>query len=143
MIKRITVTAFFILANVLFLAHAVIPHHHHYNQICFKNSHCQHDDYQDDPDTNQDDHSHDGEKNTDDCVLKEPIVVISNQWWTDFKFYSTTDRSGLDDFHPYHLNNGIEFQIPSFQSLIYEQVDDSSYSSFVSASLGLRAPPVV
>lgn len=143
MIKRITVVAILMLANLILLAHAVVPHHHHNKLICFKYSHCTHDDLNDEHGTNQDGHRHDGENSHDDCVLKEPVGVLANQWRSDFTLNSTTDRSGLDDYNDYLLDRSPEFQIHALSTVIYERVLNGSYSSLVSSSLGLRAPPVV
>ena len=143
MVKRATAIIFLSLANILLLAHAVVPHHHHNKQVCFTNSHCNHDDLTDEHGTNQGGHGHDGENNHDDCVLKEPVVVFSNQWKPEFKFNNTTDRSNHDDFNYNLLISSTEFRSPVLSSCINKRAASSSYPSLVSASLGLRAPPVV
>jgi hypothetical protein len=143
MINRTTAVAFLMLANILLLAHAVVPHHHHNHQVCFVNSHCNHDDPTHEHDRNRDSHSHDGENNHDNCVLKEPVAVFSNQWKIDLKITDITDRTGADDFHNCALCDGTEFQCFLLSSFIYELNTGSSYPSLVSSSLGLRAPPVV
>lgn len=132
---------FLMLASILLVAHAVIPHHHHNKQICLERSHCIHDDLKDENGTTTGSHSHDGENNHDDCVLKDPVVVLSNQWKTDFRLINETDRSGLDGFHDNLLITSTEFPIPVLSSYVYERVTDSLYPSLVAASLGLRAPP--
>jgi hypothetical protein len=43
MIRRTAAKAILIMAGILFLAHAVVPHHHHGNLICFVKSHCDND----------------------------------------------------------------------------------------------------
>ena len=83
MIKRTTAVAFLMLANFILLAHAVVPHHHHNKQVCLEKTHCIHDGFTDEHDNNRDSHSHDGENNHNDCVLKEPVGVLSNQWRSD------------------------------------------------------------
>lgn len=143
MVKRTTVIVFFALANILLLAHSVVPHHHHKKQVCLVNSHCIQHDITDSHDKNSASHSHDGENNHDNCVLKDPVVVFSNHWKIDFKFISTNDHSGLDDFHNKLLHSNTEFRSPVLLNLIFERFTNSSYPSLVSASLGLRAPPVV
>jgi len=143
MIRRTTVFAFLMLANLVLLAHAVVPHHHHNKQVCFKHSHCNHDGLADEHGTNQDNHSHDGDNNHDNCVLREPIVVFSNQWKSDLILNITIDLSDLDDFHYNLLNSSPDFQILILSNFLYERVINGSYSSLVSSSVGLRAPPVV
>jgi len=131
------------LANLVLLAHAVVPHHHHDKLVCFKHSHCNHDGLVDEHGTNQDNHSHDGDNDHDNCVLREPIVVFSNQWKSDLILNITTDLSDLDDFHYNLLNSSPDFQILVLSKFLYERGINGSYSSLVSSSLGLRAPPVV
>lgn len=143
MVKRTIVIVFFALANILLLAHSVVPHHHHNKQVCLENSHCIHHDLTDIHDKNRDSHSHDGDNNHDNCVLKDPVVILSNQWKIDFKFINTTDQSGFDDFHNNLLYSNTELRSPILLSFIFERFSHSSYPSLISASLGLRAPPVV
>lgn len=131
------------LANILLLAHAVVPHHHHNKQVCLENTHCFHDGFKDEHSTNRNNHSHDGQNSHDKCVLKEPVVVFSNQWKNDFKFHTTTDRSGLDDFQCNIHNRRTVFLIPGSSAIVPEHFYKCSYSSVVSTSLGLRAPPAV
>jgi hypothetical protein len=144
MLKRTTAIIFIILANMLVLAHAVVPHHHHHKQVCFINSHCINDNIADEQNTNRDNHSHDGEKNSDDCILKAPVIVSTNQWKIDFKFNDkTSDQSGHFEFYNCQSNTRTEFVFPLFSRFAGSYFNNSSYSSLVSASLGLRAPPVV
>jgi len=143
MIRRLTAILFIMLASILLVAHAVVPHHHHNKQICFERSHCIHDDLTHEHGTNPGSHSHDGENNHEDCVLKDPVVVLSNESKPDFRFINENVLSGLDGFHDYLLNNSTEFLIPALSSYVYERVTDSLYPSLLSASLGLRAPPAV
>jgi hypothetical protein len=144
MIKRITSIAFILLANILLLAHAVVPHHHHHKQVCLVNSHCIDINLADDLNTNRDNHNHDGEKNSDDCILKEPVIVLTNQWKVDLRFNDKTpDQTSLDEFYncPSHIITGFIF--PVFSRVLTSHFNNSRYSSLVSTSLGLRAPPVV
>lgn len=143
MIKRLTAILFIMLASFLLVAHSVVPHHHHNKQICFDKSHCIHDDLKVEQGTNSDSHRHDGENNHENCVLRDPVVLFSNQWKTDFNLISETDHWGLDGVHDNLLKSITEFLIPVLSSYVYERVTDSLYPSLVSASLGLRAPPVV
>jgi len=144
MIKKTAAIASIMLASIILLAHAVVPHHHHNKQVCLIKTHCINDDNTDEHGTTKKGHSHDGENNSDNCVLKESVVILSNQCRTDLKFNNnTSDRSGLYAFHYNLLNSSTEFLIPVLSSFIYERYTDSSYSSLISASLGLRAPPVV
>jgi len=144
MIKRTTALTFLIIASILLLAHSVVPHHHHDKQICLINNHCVNENPDDEHGNDLKDHRHDSDNNSDDCVLKAPIALLSYQWKTDFKFNNqTSDHSNNDGFFNSTLSNNPEIHCPSLASFIFEYSKDCSYTLLVSASLGLRAPPVV
>jgi hypothetical protein len=141
MMRRLTAILFLMLASILLVAHAVVPHHHHNKQVCFEKSHCIHNDLKEERGTSPVSHSHDGENNHDDCALKDPVVLTTNDWKPDFKFINSSERSFFDGFHENLLNNSTEWPIPVLSPYVYERVTDSLYPYLVSASLGLRAPP--
>ncbi|HNX84443.1 MAG TPA: hypothetical protein PKK03_08310 [Bacteroidales bacterium] len=141
MIKRITVILIFMLAGILLVAHAVVPHHHHDKQVCFEKSHCIHEDSDEEPGTSHDGHSHDGENNHNDCALNDPVVITTNEWKPDFKLIQASDRTGFDGLHVSLLNNSSGCLTPSLSSCVYERVTDSLFPSAVPDSHGLRAPP--
>jgi hypothetical protein len=144
MIKRTTALTFLIIASILLLAHSVVPHHHHDKQICLINNHCLNDNPDDEHGNDLKDHRHDNDNSSDDCVLKAPVFLLSHQWHTDFKFYNqTSDYSNTDGFFNSILSYDSELHYPFFASFIFERSRDCCYTSFISAALGLRAPPVV
>jgi hypothetical protein len=144
MIKRITSIIFLLLANLIILAHAVVPHHHHQRLVCIEKEHCINDSNTDKNVTFEDNHIHDGNNNSADCVLNETIVVSTNQWKQEFKFKSnTSDPSGHNDFQNSSLNNGSETLYTVSSHFVSDHTFNFSYTNLVSASLGLRAPPVV
>lgn len=70
MFKQITSIVLLLLANIVLLAHDVIPHHHHENDICFENHAC------------ADSHSHESEtqdqpSEDDTCCLLAEMVVFT------------------------------------------------------------------
>ena len=141
MIKRITVILIFMLAGILLVAHAVVPHHHHNKQVCFEKSHCIHEDLKEEQDSSPVSHSHDGENNHDDCALNDPVVITTNEWKPDFKLIQASDRTGFDGLHLSLLNKSSGRLTPSLSSCVYERVTDSLFPSAVPDSHGLRAPP--
>ena len=144
MIKR-TASIFLILfANIVLLAYAVIPHHHHHHQVCFVQSHCENDNDRGNKDSNGYSHKHDCEGYSADCILQEPVIVPSNQWKPEIKFVSgINDNSGNDDFQYHQASNLIKAFIPVSFNISTVPPENCTYSSYVSSSLGLRAPPVV
>ena len=124
MIKKTIAVASIMLASIVLLAHAIVPHHHHNKQVCLVNSHCTNDNKDEHGSTDKS-HSHDGENNSDHCVLKESVAVLSNQWKGDLKFENNrSDRSGLDDYHYNLLYNSTEFVIYFLFSYIHERHPD-------------------
>ncbi len=132
MVKKRASVFFVLIAGIILLVHAVIPHHHHHYQICFHN------------DISDHDHGNDNKDNSDNCVLKLPVVLPSNREIQEFKSGDGTDNLlVVNIFQEYlSINESILF-IPLIS------LEDSSsgisftYCSFVKSSLGLRAPPVV
>lgn len=144
LVKRTKALIFIILANILILAHAVVPHHHHHKQVCLVNSHYINDNIPGEQNTNRENHNHDGEKNSDECILKEPVIVSTNQWRGNFKFSNILlDLNEHNEFYNGLSNARTEFLFPVFSRHVSIYFINSTYSSLVSSSLGLRAPPVV
>ena len=142
MIKKTIAVASIMLASIVLLAHAIVPHHHHNKHVCLVKSHCTNDNNKDEHGSTDKSHSHDGENNPDHCVLKESEAVLSDQWKSNFKFENNrSDRSGLDDYHYNLLNSSTEFVIHFLFSYIHERHPDCSFSALITTSPGLRAPP--
>jgi hypothetical protein len=97
MIKRTTAASFLILAGILFLGHAVVPHHHHGNLICFVKSHCTDEYPAGDHGSSPDSHRHDGQEGPDQCLLKDPVIVSSNQPGTGLKITNIKGSQPLSD----------------------------------------------
>lgn len=127
-------------ANIILLAHAVIPHHHHKDEICIVNSL-----YQQEKELHKhfdakEDCQHDKNSDYQICVLKNQAVAFPQK--------SVKQVSRADDHHPYPTFQAI---LPDPGSGIYlsggsvvTQINiNASHYSSLSGSLSLRAPPVV
>jgi hypothetical protein len=141
MIKKLTAYSFIILANIVLLAHAVFPHHHHEQQVCIERTHCASDAEAHGHNTDAKDHQHDGNANSTECVLKQAFVIPSSQ----AKFVNNCDN--CSDNHNHHFfilsNFGYVDLQPDFEVVTYIPEFSSFLISFVTTSLGLRAPPLV
>jgi hypothetical protein len=144
MIRKRTAILFILLANIVLLVHAVVPHHHHKSLVCVESNHCQSDNSAHNHSTAAHDHEHDGSAGTENCVLKQAVVIPVNSVKPEFRCL------GCDDNHsPFvHLQAilfGNEFNsfVPKIISIAQIPLKTSSHSNFVSSSLGLRAPPIV
>lgn len=142
MINRITAFSFILLANILLVARAVIPHHHHHNEDCFHSALCLYNGFTEDMDSDLNNQCHDVENDPDVCVLKEPVAVLTDQWKIDLKtdhFISShlDFNKFVDNLH----NNRTKVLISELTLIIFADCYNCSYFSLVFSSSGLRAPP--
>src|SRR5512138_1424267 len=79
MIKQIAAYCFIFIANTILFAHAVLPHHHHRQQVCIERTHCASDKESIDHNKPADDHQHDGGASSNGCLLKLVVVLPSEQ----------------------------------------------------------------
>jgi len=86
MMKKVLTIVFMLLANLVLLAHAVVPHHHHIIEICIEDSNC-HSDAEDHQHESSKSHDHNDETDTDQCILKQAWILPSNQFKPDFKSF--------------------------------------------------------
>ncbi len=139
MIKRTTAFIFILFANIILLAHAVIPHHYHQIKICVEASHCQ-----DDGDEHKNaasEHEHDGDESSSSCVLKQADVLLTHQNRKDCVCNPDSDNHNHD--FAVLSNNKLPEIIPICLGKISTLLATSNYSAYLAASIGLRAPPIV
>jgi len=144
MIKRFSAIAFIFIANFVLLAHVIIPHHHHKNQVCFVNTHCE--DVHGHEDQNETGHDHEHGKSNDfsQCLLKQDIVLPSHQNKAAYAHFCFVDNYsnaygiqailGLESFFSGYFS--------ALNRLIHPYIPPIIYRVSV-ACQGLRAPPVV
>jgi hypothetical protein len=143
MIKRTTALFFVLLANLLLLVTAVVPHHHHLDHVCISNSHCTSDEDSHDASIDDCKHEHNSESNHKYCILKHVIVIPSNRDEQDFSVLHQSNEGSpfgsfyavLENFESKAVNSTCRLNSPVFIASFYER--------YVSASIGLRAPPLV
>ncbi len=135
MIKKITAYSFILLANIVLLAHAVLPHHHHEQQVCIERTHCASDTDAHVHNNDAKDHQHDGNTNSTACVLKQAVLIPSAQG----RILNNCDNH---DFYILSNFGYVDLQ-PISEDVTYIPEFPSFFISFVTASLGLRAPPIV
>lgn len=141
MIKKRIAYGLFLIANILLLAHAVIPHHHHGSVVCVEQTHC-HDDAL--PHNHHDagtDHQHDGDNNSSYCILKQSFVDPSSQG----KQLKSSEYYWDHHYQDYYIlsNFGLANVPDVSKEISYVPVHSTYILPFVTLSLGLRAPPTV
>ena len=144
MIRKQAALFFVLLAVIVIVAHAVVPHHHHKSQVCIETTHCKNHTTAHQHNTTDDNHQHDGENDTGFCILKQLVVLPSNQDKQECKWPHVSDNHfPFDGFQAVLLN--FEFQLfdPPLSKNIGFPLTTPIHSVFVNSSLGLRAPPTV
>lgn len=135
--KKITAYIFILLANIILLVHAVTFHHHH-DQVCNENTHCQSSDVACNHGSTAGGHQHGAE----DCGLEQAVVLPSNQGKHEIDRIAHTDNGSFNSlFTVIHIES--KSLIPVFFTDLAIPAIHYSYSSFIIASSGLRAPPAV
>jgi hypothetical protein len=141
MIKKLTAYSLILVANFVLLAHAVIPHHHHESVVCVEQKHCQGDAIPHNHNVAEHDHRHDGNKNSTSCILEQSVVVPTSQG-KQLKSHDNCSDNHNQDY--YILSNfGYSDLQPISKVVTYFSVYSSYLLSFVTSTLGLRAPPTV
>jgi hypothetical protein len=140
MIRKTSAFIFILLANSILLAHAVLPHHHHGQQVCLSLSNLHH--TNNDSSTHPSDctHEHDSESPVTNCILKQLVVVPAGQGRIEpIVLY-------LENFSDYFiLQTGFSCELQStelFRKNPYPQ-DVPLFLIVLDYSQGLRAPPAV
>ena len=139
--RKSLVYLFLLLANIILLAHNAIPHHHHHAQICVDKGHCHaHESHSGDETGPADDHRHDRDPLSTECILKQDIIRPSNNWKPDT---GDTPSGYAPDLLTLLADDAIiHSKLPDCRTIFSHGVLLSSYTFFESTS-GLRAPPLV
>jgi hypothetical protein len=137
-----TAFLFLLVANLVLLVHAVIPHHHHSLEICITDSNCQ--DACENHEHSNSNCDHTGNETDDCCVLNQLILLPGNNMRQE------TNCTIGDDFNPPFDSTPIILSYTDFnvgpkniKAKVPIPVIQSAYTQFVVLSSGLRAPPVV
>lgn len=144
MIKRTTAAIFVSLAGILMLVHAVVPHHHHYSEICFQKTHCENEQSTESENTPDRDHDSNNNDRHDVCVLNAPAVLPAGQDNHECKCISYTYKHAGAMFSITAILNSEQ------KHFIQDIKSDDSSQGIISisqlpdySSVGLRAPPLV
>lgn len=139
--KRKISFLFLLLANIVILAHVLIPHHHHGEHLCLGNTECHTHSAACQHEETGDGHHHDGKTTDDCCQLKQITALPANVNRQDYNIHKST----IPAF------DGNYFLLPkSIAGLAGPLVSASPYvlpgtsrikPSFLTNIHGLRAPP--
>jgi hypothetical protein len=141
MIRKITAMFFILLANIVLLVHAVVPHHHHKSLVCIEGNTCQSDNCTHDHCTST--HEHDGSAGTENCELRQVLAIPGSSVKQEIKCLGCdNNHSTFVHFQAVLIKNEFNSFVPEIIIIAQIALKISPHSNFVSASLGLRAPPV-
>lgn len=141
MIRKRIAILFVLFATILLLAHAFVPHHHHKDHICLSPHHCSADGHAHESEIPINDHQHDGQNDSEFCVLKQAVFIPSHQNYFD-KYWPGNDKPlPFLDFQAIVFANEWISDEPGIVLSVFECTADSNYSQFAISSSGLRAPP--
>jgi len=145
-VKQLFTLSVMILASMLLLAHAVMPHSHHDGIVCFSlteimhQHHCsdQHDDIGHCCcEHNEEEHHH--HSNSEDCDLKEIVLRQSNDIHDDL----LPCASCLSLLYTIYPLNDLYLLAPQYGQRLEQKPYVITYiSPFVGTISSLRAPPV-
>lgn len=135
MIRKKTAILFILLANIILLAHAVVPHHHHYGGFYLVSENCQ-------CTCKIHNHDHDGNKCTENCVLKQVDVIQANSTRHEFKcLVCDINHTQAIHFLAVFLSNEFNLFVPEIVQKAQIPLKITTELSFISTSSGFRAPP--
>lgn len=140
MLGKIISISLLIIANMILLAHDVIPHHHHDDQVCFENGRCASHHSND-----SENEKHPGKEDEACCSLADLLIIPANSRLEEILCSCCTFVYDSGN-HFLALLNIAEFDKATLLiPLPFRQHPQKStfYRAFSSLSAGLRAPPVI
>ncbi len=129
------------LANIILLAHAVIPHHHHKDDICIVNSLYQQEKELHNHFDAKEDCEHDGDSDYQICVLKNQAVAVPQK--SIKQVYNTqNDHDSYPGYQAIQPDLRSEIHLSGNPVVTQNNTPETQFS-FLNSCLSLRAPPVV
>jgi hypothetical protein len=140
MLSKVVSISLLVIANLVILAHDVIPHHHHDDYVCFEHGSCaaHH--------ANDSEHGKlPGSEDEACCILDNLLIIPANSRYD--KIISSSSIILPDSGnHGFALLANAQFDFTKLLlPLLFRQHSQklNFYHAFTSLSAGLRAPPVI
>jgi hypothetical protein len=142
MIKRVTAISFILVANIIMLAHIMLPHHQHHGEIVVVHSH-----HESCSDTHEHDHGtpdHDDGHDVQCCVLAHDFIIPSKQIKQENKLFDDKFNKHGSDLFQAIFSKKISIGLTQFKFFGNPPpLITSADSLFINRVFGLRAPPIV
>lgn len=140
MLSKVVSIALLVIANLILLAHDVIPHHHHDDHVCYEHGSC------------AAHHSNDSEnekRTTDEndacCSLADLLIIPASSRLKEISCSCCTPVHDSGNHIQGLLKSTDFYKAMQSLPLPFRQHPQKSnfYRAFSSLSAGLRAPPIV
>lgn len=141
MVKKITALVFITIANLILLAHAVVPHHHHDSVMCMCYSLLHNHESGDEHDNSGHSKFPAEHPENDNCLLNEAVIIPSAQHKIIKSEESFTVNPLPDLFLMIAIGHDVILPVTGYE-LKYPP-DIVLPFTHLSYSHGLRAPPVL
>ena len=141
MIRKTTGIIFILIANIIFLADIVFPHHHHNSGICFVREHCKDESGKQLPDNEN--HKHDNRDSELCCILKQYVLPPSNQLRQSVVINAS--HQGCKSFWGHDANSASKeyrSNLTYFSEILFNEIV-AEYSGIHCTYSLLRAPPFI
>ena len=136
-IKKIASIVFLFLASSIFLAHDIIPHHHHDDHVCSKHVSCTHD-------SEQEKQGFPADAGEECCLLADATLIITGSHKNQINCTCCFNERRTEYNYISHFTLFKPEEIPILTPFPFEQNPFPLYYqlNYISQSLGLRAPPL-
>ncbi len=139
--KNKTAIFFVLLANIIIVAHAVVPHHHLPRQFFIITEHSDEDVNGHKHHTDEHNHEHGDANDYDYCLLKQVITTPANSSKQEFSSPSIDFNFG--SVLAILIKNDFACNPPPILSYRQSTFHNSFYTCFINSVSGLRAPPSI
>lgn len=139
--KKVIALSILLLANIVLLAHAFVPHHHHENIPFCIGLHCIDSNLAHDSSSDCDPNNHKGNDSSGDCLIDNVYTRITN----DRQVVDSSDNDYIQLPHFLLLfcsDCCIRISNTEGRQIELKPYLYSYHTLFLTRSLGLRAPPV-
>ena len=129
-------------ANVVLLAHAVVPHHHHDGTACFTTPIEEEQDHCCDHDTAKPHEKHDANTADDCCILNDILAIVPDNYRQEnFAFDFKCNENTNLYFSVILTSDSYDEPLGYLKAIRQQSYFPSLSKTFLAHSHGLRAPP--
>lgn len=142
MIRKYKKIIFSLFINIVFVAHVVIPHHHHIEQEYISDIQCE---TKCNDQKSLEKHGHEHESNSQHCLLNNFMLFGQDSVKKQFKNYTNSRRYIQDTSNNdlFFFSSTFQYSVPIKPVKINDRHNTSFFKDRILLLSGLRAPPIV